>query len=475
MLRITLAIILSATLGLFLQAQDGSRPNILFIHVDDLGYHDLSCTGSEIYQTPHIDRLATEGITFGQAYSSYPRCTPSRYGLITGTYPVNEDHGHLASIPEEQNLPRQFQKAGYQTMYIGKWHLGDDENLPTAVGFDQSYAAGKGGGAGQHFYPFNLKPNGKPAKELVPDVQEDGQEGDYLSDILTTKTIEMLRARDEDQPFFTILAYYAVHTPLEAKPADRKRNAAEIAAHDFGEGPEYIEEGAGRRKMRQDDPDYAGMVENTDENVGRLLQFLEDAGLVENTIVVLSSDHGGLSNGGFEGERHLATTNLPLRAGKGWLYEGGIRVPLILRWPNQIKPRREENSIVLGMDVLPTLLDLTTDQSVAGIDGRSFRSVIEGEEDWADRTVFWHSRKARPHSTGDPKTSVVRSGDYKLLEFFEEDRVELYNLAEDPGEEHDLAQEQSAKAVELLAILHDWKKNYLIPANLKRKQHGSNH
>lgn len=444
-------------------------PNVLFIYVDDLGYHDLSHTGSEIYQTPNIDALAKGGVQFEQAYSSYPRCTPSRYGLLTGTYPVNEDHGHLVGIPQEQNFLHHFNEAGYYTQFVGKWHLGHEDNSPVNFGFDVSYAAGHAGGVGRRFYPFNIKKNGKPHKETVPDVQEDCEEGDYLSDVLTTKTIDLIQARQEGEPFFAMLAFYAVHTPLEAKEEDKQRNAAEIAAHDYGDTPEYIEEGAGRRKMRQDDPDYAGMVENIDENVGRLLAFLEQNDLAENTIVVFSSDHGGLSNDGFKGERNLATTNAPLRAGKGWLYEGGIRVPLLMRWPAGIKPRKESNSIVLGMDVIPTLLDLTTDQQVAEIDGKSFKAVVEGREEWSDRMVFWHSRKARPHSTGDPKTSVVRAGDYKLLQFFEDDRVELYNLAKDPGEENDLSTAEPLKTAELLAELLSWKKEYLVPERLQRK------
>ncbi|WP_367388013.1 sulfatase [Lewinella sp. LCG006] len=451
------------------QAQS-TAPNILFVYVDDLGYHDLSCTGSEIYQTPNIDRLAAQGVQFEQAYSSYPRCTPSRYGLMTGTYPVNEDHGHLVGIPQEQNFIHHFNEAGYHTQFVGKWHLGDEDNSPMNFGFDISYAAGHAGGVGQRFYPFNTKPNGKRHKEIVPDVEQDCKEGDYLPDVLTDKTMELIQARPAGAPFFVMLAFYAVHTPLEAKEEDKKRNAAEIAAHDYGDVPEYIEEGTGRRKMRQDDPDYAGMVENVDENVGRLLQFLEDNGLTENTIVVFSSDHGGLSNDGFKGERNLATTNMPLRAGKGWLYEGGIRVPLLFRWPVGIKPRKESSSIVLGMDVIPTLLDLAINQEVEGIDAKSFKPVLVGKEDWSERTVFWHSRKARPHSTGDPKTSAIRAGDYKLLQFFEEDRVELYNLVNDPGEEHDLATEEPLKTAELLATLLSWKKEYLVPERLQRKQ-----
>ncbi|GJM33950.1 MAG: sulfatase [Saprospiraceae bacterium] len=447
-----------------------SQPNIVFIQIDDLGYHDLSCTGSKIYQTPNIDRLAKQSLTFKQAYSSYPRCTPSRYGLITGTYPVNEDHGNLADIKPEQNFVNLLNKAGYQTYYVGKWHLGEGENEPTGFGFNQSFAAGSTGGVGSRFYPFNTRGNAeKGDKAPVPDVEKAGKEGDYLSDLLTTATIDFIKKSEKDKPFFAMLSFYAVHTPLEAKDLDKKRNQKEIDAFDFGDTPEYIKEGTGRRKMRQDDADYAGMVENVDENVGRLLAALQSLDLSDNTIIVLSSDHGGLSNDG-ERLRHLATTNAPLRAGKGHLYEGGIRVPLILHWEGKIAPGVDEKNIILGMDVFPTLLDLAIAKKVEGIDGKSYLPVMNGKESWENRTVYWHSQKARPHSTGDSKCSVVRSGDYKLLHFFKDDRIELYNLKEDISEEKNLAQEEPERVKKMLTELKTWKKQYLIPEKMDMKK-----
>ena len=179
-----------------------TQPNVLFIEADDLGYYDLGFTGSKIFQTPNIDRLAASGVTFGQAYTNYPRCVPSRYALMTSTYPVNEDHGHLIGIPTESNFVKQFSDAGYHSMFIGKWHLGYDDNSPTEFGFDESYAAGHAGGVGSRFYPFNIKANGKRHKEQVPNVEEDGKEGDYISDMMTAKTIDMLKAAPKEKPFF---------------------------------------------------------------------------------------------------------------------------------------------------------------------------------------------------------------------------------------------------------------------------------
>jgi len=442
------------------------KPNILMIIVDDFGYHDVSYNGSQIHQTPAIDKLAETGIVFENGYSSYPRCTPSRYAMFTGTYPVNESKGFLGGIPKKQNFIEQFNNAGYNTSYVGKWHIGENESSPQGFGFKQSYAAGKAGGVGSRFYPFNEK-NGKKAKAIILDAEQDGKEGDYLSDLLTDATIDIIKNNEKEQPFFTVLAYYAVHTPIEAKKKDEERNKKEIAAFDYGDTPEYIKEGEGRRKMRQDDAAYAGMVENVDENIGRIMQQLDAMGIADNTIVVLTSDHGGLSNDGSKGERHLATTNLPFKAGKGWLYEGGIRVPFIVNWNGVITPRVEKESIVLGMDIIPTLLDLSLNKKMTAIDAKSFKNVIEGTETWKDRTVFWHSSKARPYSTGDIKTSAVRAGDYKLVHFYEANKIELYNLIEDEGELRDLSKTNPKKTAALFKTLTDWKKAYLIPEKVK--------
>jgi len=456
-------------------AQD--KPNILIIHTDDLGYHDLSITGSQLYNTDNIDQLAKEAVSFNNAYSSYPRCTPSRYGMITGMYPVNENKGNLGAIPEEKNMIKQFVNAGYNTSYVGKWHLGEGKSNPKNFGFNHTYAAGRAGGIGSRFYPFNYKKkNGEKHKEQVVDLERDGKEGDYASDLLTNATIDFMRKNSKDQPFLAVLAYYAVHTPIEAKPEDEARNKEQLKSMNFGDTPEYIKEGEGRRKMRQDDAAYAGMVENVDENVGCLLQTLKNLGIDKNTIVVFSSDHGGLSNDGNKNERHLATTNLPLKAGKGHLYEGGIRVPLFIKWDTNLKARVEDKSIVLGMDIFPTLLDLVIHKKIEGLDGKSYASVLKGKESWEDRTVYWMSRKARPHSTGDSKMAVVRSGDYKLIEYLETKALELYNLKEDISEEHDLSEKEPVKAVQMLQLLKDWKKEMLVPERLDvgKKNKGGN-
>ncbi len=453
-----------------------SKPNILIIHVDDLGYHDLSLTGSKLYDTPNIDKLAGESVQFTNAYASYPRCVPSRYGMFTATYPVNENKGNLAAIPVSKNIIKQFDKAGYNTYYVGKWHLCKSGSTPKAFGFTDSYAAGAAGGIAGRFYPFNVDKNGNEAKYIVPDIEKDSKQGDYAADKLTDATIRFIKNNPKDKAFLAVLAFYAVHTPIEAKEKDIKRNKEQLKHIDFGDMPEYAYVD-GRGKMRQDNPAYAGMVENVDENVARLLQTLKDLGIEDNTIVVLSSDHGGLSNSGKDNHRELATTNYPLRAGKGWLYEGGIRVPLLYRWPGKLQPHVDRQSIVLGMDVLPTLLDLALNKKLDGLDGKSYKKVLLNKEHWNNRTVFWHERKARPNRTGEHKADVVRSGDYKLIDFYQDGIIELYNLKNDIGEQHNLADQMPEKKEELLKLLNRWRKEYLVPEKLnvgKKYKHKNN-
>lgn len=459
-----LFIILLSLLWLNTALPAQKKPNILIIETDDLGFHDLSCTGSKIYQTPNIDLLAQKSLTFEQAYTNYPRCTPSRYALMTGTYPVNEDHGHIAGIPSERSFFKIFMEAGYKTSYVGKWHLGDGVNSPKGLGLHHTFAAGEAGATAQQFYPFNNPAKANNEKPME-DVEAAGKKGDYLTDLLTEQTMQFIKGNGKKQPFLAVLAFYAVHTPLEAKKEDYDRNKKEIDAFDYGNTPEYIPEGTGRRKMRQDNPDYAGMVECVDQNVGKLLALLKEMGIDDNTIIVFTSDHGGLSNDG-EKKRILATTNHPLRAGKGHLYEGGIRVPFILYWGKKIKPSVDRENILMGMDVFPTLIDMALGKKVEHIDGKSYLPVLNGKENWKDRPVFWHEDKARPHSTGDTKCSAVRQGDYKLLHFYKEDRFELYNVRTDISEEHNLINEQPELAARMMDMLSNWKKQYLVPEKL---------
>jgi arylsulfatase A-like enzyme len=243
-----------------------------------------------------------------------------------------------------------------------------------------------------------------------------------------------------------MLAFYAVHQPLEAKKEDIQRNRKEIKAFDFGNQPDYIKEGTGRTKMKQNNATYAAMVENMDENVGKILSLLKKLGIEDNTIIVFSSDHGGLSNDGYR-KRNLATSNFPLRAGKGHLYEGGIKVPLFIKWKNHIKPHVDNKSLVMLMDIFPTLYDIISGKSLK-TDGKSLLKVINNQETWKNRTIFWHSSKARPKNTGDSKSSAVRKGNYKLIHFYEKNEIELYNILKDPYEKINLAEKEKDKKEE---------------------------
>ena len=464
MKRITFIFLFCFSVFVFSQ----NKPNVLFIIVDDWGYHDLSLNGSQMYNTPEVDNLAQNGFVFQNAYASYPRCVPSRYGIMTGTYPLEENHGHPGAIPEERNFAKQFANAGYFSFYVGKWHLGSESDSPKGMGFSSSFAAGDAGGTDSRFYPFNKKriPGTQGEKAPIEDVEGYAKPGDYLTDVLTQRTIEYIKDK-KDKPFIGVLAYYAVHTPIEAKEADIKRNEEQLKHVDFGDGPEYVKEGNGETRMKQDYPTYAALVESVDENIGKIIKTLKDEGLYDNTLIVLTSDHGGLSTRG-PNNRLIPTSNAPLRAGKGWLYEGGIKVPLIFKLPHG-KPGIDQGSIVLGMDVFPTIIDLVLNKKIDGIDGKSLKDEIFNKGNLKDRTVYWNSYKARPNQTGDSKTSAIREGDYKLLQFVESGKVELYNVVEDISEKNDLSRQMPEKTQAMLAKLEKFKndRNVTMKANHK--------
>ncbi|APY08235.1 hypothetical protein BWZ20_07935 [Winogradskyella sp. J14-2] len=440
-----------------------AKPNILIIYVDDLGFHDLSMNGSQIYQTPNIDALAKQSVVFNNAYANYPRCVPSRYAMMTGNYPVQngdvpDDGFEMNNVPDQKNFIKNIKALGYQTAYFGKWHLGDEQSLKD-FGYDYSFAAGHAGSPISFLYPFNeLKRNGKTKKKPIPDVDSVSKEGDYLMDVMTDNVAKYIRNADKNKPFMAMFSFYAVHQPLEAKEKDIARNKTEIKNFDFGNQPEYIKEGTGRTKMRQDHPKYAAMVETMDENVGKLLQLLKDLNIDDNTIIVFSSDHGGLSNDGTK-QRQLATSNYPLRAGKGWLYDGGIKVPLMVKWNGKFQPKTDDESLVMLMDVFPTVLDITAKMDLQ-TNGKSFLPILQNKEKWTGRTVFWHSSKARPVNTGDTRSSAIRKGNYKLINWYQEGRTELYDLRKDPSELDDISGKNPELVQQLLKELNNWKDKF---------------
>jgi arylsulfatase A-like enzyme len=423
---------------------------------------DLECQGSKVYKTPVIDNLASESVSYTNAYAAHPRCVPSRYGIMTGNYPAR---GEVPLKREglnkkEKTFAQYLNQAGYTSCYIGKWHLGDGVTGPVGKGFTKSIASGHAGSPRNYFAPFNATYD-KPwniKKTPIPDVNN-VKEGEYLTDVLTTKAIDFIKD-NKSKPFFLMMAFYAVHEPLQAPKNLVKKYDTIISHTKFPNLPDYIKEGTGRTKMKQDNAVYAAMVENMDKNVGRILDYLKENNLDTNTIIIFTSDHGGLSNDGYK-KRNLATSNYPLRAGKGWLYEGGVRVPLFIKWPGVSKPSIDSLTIVTGIDFYPTIAEITTGKKVKK-DGISIVQSIKGKEISDRGPIFWYSPKARPKSTGDSNSIAIRDGNFKLIKWYETGRVELYNIKEDIGEQHDLSKKLPRKTSEMLKKLNNWKKEVAI-------------
>lgn len=440
------------------------KPNILFILVDDFGWRDLSCYGSALYETPRLDQLAASGARFTQAYASYPRCVPSRFAMMTGKAPArfqgNGDGLHITP-GRDRTVGQAFQAAGYATFFCGKWHLGEGESSPKQNGFTDTFAAGAAGATRSHFAPYNTARRGSGGggganaeeKSPVPDV-DDAPEGEYLTDRLTDETARWIRAH-KDKPFFAVLAHYAVHTPLEGKTNFIAKYRAKLQGQKL---PEQLweKESAGENLLVQNNPTYAAMIQSADESVGKLLDLLDELNLATNTIVVLTSDHGGLSARG--NTRQIATSNRPLRAGKGHLYEGGLRVPLIVRWPGAVKGGTVFNQQVIGADFFPTFLEMAglPPQPQDHADGVSWAPNLRGTPATTERPLFWHNPAPRPTSTADWFSSALRAGNLKLVEFPETNRVELYDLSSDLGEGSNLAAQRPEETKRLLLKLHSW-------------------
>lgn len=436
----------------------GQKPNFVFLLVDDLGWMGLGCYGSAFHETPKIDALAASGVRFTDAYAASPVCSPTRAAIMTGRYPSRVDitdwiPGLVAkqpklSTPEDRNnlaleettIAEALKENGYQTFYAGKWHLGNEGHFPEEQGFDINKGGhDKGSPPGGYYAPFK-----NPRLEDKPDDH-------YLTDRLTDESIAFLDQRDASQPFFLYLAYYTVHTPIQG--CDLYDNHFERKAQALNGDPTPIPEHDGLTQSRQDNAKLAAMTKSLDANVGRLLEALESRGLNENTVVIFTSDNGGLTTRVSPGPASV----LPLRAGKGWCYEGGIRVPLIIRAPGISQSGHISNELAISMDFFPTILEL------AGIgkrprlhrDGVSLVKAIKGGQ--LDRdTLYWHY----PHYHGSTWTpgAAIRSGDWKAIQFYHYEKAELYNLSSDLGETYDLAESRPEKLQELLGKLEELQK-----------------
>ncbi|TVS13646.1 MAG: sulfatase [Planctomycetaceae bacterium] len=442
------------------------RPNFLFILVDDLGYMDVGAYNPDcFYDTPHIDRLAAEGMLFSDGYVANPVCSPTRYSIMTGRYPTRVDatnwftgtrEGRFRPAPLHNRMPldevtvaQALREHEYATFFAGKWHLGPTEEYwPENRGFDFNlggFSAGGPYGPGRYFTPY-----GNPRLE-------DGPEGEHLPDRLATETVEFIRAH-QDRPFFAYLSFYSVHTPLIGRPdlvekyeeKVRRLGLQDVEAFDDEEQVWPVKQPR-RVRVVQSHAVYAAMVEAMDLAVGKVLQSLKELGLDDNTVVFFTSDNGGLSTS--EGS---PTSNLPLRGGKGWLYEGGIREPYLIKWPGVTQPGSTSNVPVTSTDYYPTILD------IAGVparpeqhqDGVSLVPILKGTGELDREAIFWHY----PHysNQGGFPGGAIRMGDWKLIERYEDGRVHLYNLAEDIGERHDLAEQNPERVQAMRQRLHQW-------------------
>jgi arylsulfatase A len=445
----SLIILLTCGGGPETETAEATPPNVIFLLLDDMGYADIGAYGNTYHKTPNIDRLAADGMRFTDAYAAAPNCSPTRGSILTGRWPARTgvtqylpgnvlEYAKLlqAELPkglplEETVIAEPLSKAGYATASIGKWHLGGGRYLPENRGFDLNFAGGHWNAHQSMFAPH-------PFVE-VPEAQP----GDFLTDRLTLEAEKFIDA-NHDRPFFLYLPYYAVHGPVQAKE--------ELIA-----GYEGREDPSGRNNQK-----YAAMTESVDESVGRLVAKLKELGLTENTVIFFFSDNGGVPRVAFNGG---------FRSGKGFLWEGGIREPLIVKWPGVVAAGSVCETPVTSVDFYSTILEMAGAADVAGhtVDGANLMPLLRQSGEWERDTIYWHY----PHyaNAGSTPTGAIRQGDWKLMEFFEDGHVELYNLADDPAEEKDLAAVEGERARAMQRRLAEWRESVGARPALPNPQH----
>jgi arylsulfatase A len=444
-------VLLTLASGSHLQAAE--TPNVVLIVIDDLGQRDLGCYGSTLYKTPNIDKMAKEGLRFTDFYAACPVCSPTRASIMTGRYPQRMNITDW--IPGRKDMPDQrlkrpeirnelpleevtiaeaLKERGYATAIMGKWHLGGKGFEPTKQGFDVNVAGDETGTPRSYFAPFENK-NGK-----MPGLEK-AEPGEYLTDRLATEAEKFIEA-NKDKPFFLYLPHYAVHTPLRAKQSvlDKYKVTPKAGS--------------------QSNPVYAAMVESMDDAVGRVLKKLDDLKLSENTLVIFTSDNGGLAT--TEGGPTGATFNGPLREGKGFLYEGGVRVACVMKWPAVIKPGTVTNEVACSIDFFDTILEASrrgakNDPEAPGgqRDGWSLVPIFHGEK-MKSRAIYWHY----PHyaNQGSRPGGAVRRGQYKLVEYYEDGRRELFDLENNLSETENLSLRLPGVVDTLAGDLDAWRK-----------------
>lgn len=499
---LSLIALLSATAPSFAAERP---PNVVLFLVDDLGWRDLGCYGSSFYETPNIDAFAREGVRFTQAYAACHVCSPTRAAIMTGKYPAElrltdwlpgrkdfafqklNNARTIQQLPlAETTLAEAFKQHGYATGHFGKWHLGEEPFGPLQQGFDVQVPRWNKGWPKVGYHP----PFGFEGLADSP--------GDYLTDRLTDEAIGFIE-QHRVRPFFLYLSHFAVHDPIQGRADLVDKYRSKLAVNPPGSDKAFLLEGnpddedplsrseldalsndeayrgfrvLPRRtvkiKQRQDNVEFAAMVESVDESLGRVLAKLKLLGLEDNTIVLFTSDNGGMSAANFgrpdrvirrdQLDAAYSTSNLPLRGGKGWLYEGGLRVPLIIKWPGRGQQGAVCETPVISTDLYPTLLEmaglpLRPEQHTGGL---SLAGLVQGDERLDREAIYWHFPHYSNHGAQSPG-GAVRSGDYKLIEYFENGTLQLFNLRDDSGEQHDLSQEQPETVERLKSMLHRWR------------------
>lgn len=451
------------------------RPNIIMILADDLGFTDLGFTGSDLYLTPNIDRLAKQGMYFSHAYSSHPTCQPSRLALQTGKYParigcvshaaIGGVSGGPLEIPKsEVTIGEALKMDGYTTCHIGKWHIGMGENVPKNRGYDYDIASNDFCCPATYFYPYSNPKHKQNNLAAVPDL-EDYPVTTILGEAVSNEAAKFIKnQKDKEKPFFLNMAYYDVHTPIEAQKekVDKYKKLLKSG-------------------LMHKNPTYAAMIENLDEGVGKILATLEENGMAENTIVIFMSDNGGESDLGI-------TTNGKLRDGKGYAYEGGVRVPLIVRWPGQVKPNTVNDQRVIGFDLYPTILKMANakgdEKHNKNVDGLDLTPLLKNPNYKLPNREFHYLNFLSlvhyklPISHRNRCYESVMKDDWKLIEFFDMRAglvhyYELYNLKVDPSEKNNLAQSNPAKVDELKKSIATWNKEVNAPAYDYEKFYGN--
>ena len=450
-----------------------TRPNVVVFLVDDLGYMDIRANNpATFYETPNIDRLAARGMRFTDGYAANPVCSPTRYSLMTGRYPSRVDatnffsgkrEGRFKPAPlfdrmplDEVTIAEALSGVGYTTFFAGKWHLGPTEEFwPKRQGFGVNKGGHKNGGpwgGGKYFSPYDNP-------RLT-----DGPKGEHLPERLARETASFI-AENKGQPFLAYLSFYSVHTPLMGRPELVKkyeRKAAAIQGQEFANEETVWGDRQRRARILQKHAIYAAMVEAMDQAVGTVLDQLELAGVADRTIVILTSDNGGLATS--EG---LPTSNLPLRGGKGWVYEGGIREPWIVKYPGVTSPGSISTEPICSIDLFPTIASAAGFSYQHEVDGVDLRPVLEGGKLKRD-ALYWHY----PHysNQGGFPGGAIRVGDYKLIERYEDGRVHLYNLKDDIGERKDIATENPDRVQDMRMRLHRWYRS--VDAKFLREKDG---